>query len=88
MSLEVTGYVSHIYGGTKLFAIDPADPFRRVHELHPDRLTEDRTIMVRCACASTPPTLGTERSEHLETCPFSVLSDIRDHQVDDQKEKR
>lgn len=73
--LEVTGYVSMPYGGTRLLAVDPGDPFQRVVELHPDRLTQDGSITVRCTCAATPPTLGTERDRHLETCPLRVLSE-------------
>lgn len=72
-TLEVTGYVSQPYGGTRLLAVDPADPFRRVVPVHPDRLTEDGGIVIRCTCADTPPTLGTERAQHLLTCPLNVL---------------
>jgi hypothetical protein len=70
----VTGYVSFAYGGTRLLAEKPGDPYGRVFPLHPDRLTEDRGIVVRCNCADSPPTLGTERASHLSTCPFSALS--------------
>lgn len=74
MTLEVTGYLSQPYGGTKLGLIDPSDPYWRVQWVHPDRLTEDlRGVVVRCTCAATPPTLGTERAEHLASCPLSVL---------------
>ena len=73
-SLEVTGYVSQPCGGTRLGVIDPGDSHGRVTWVHPDRLTEDlRGTSVRCTCADLFPTLGTERKEHLSTCPFSVL---------------
>jgi hypothetical protein len=73
VSLEVTGYISQPYGGTRLLAIDPSDPSGRVVPLHPDRLTEDhRDMVVRCNCADIPPTLGTERDTHLKSCPFSL----------------
>jgi len=73
--LEVTGYLSQPYGGTRLLVVDPADPFGRVVPLHPDRLTEGKPgVRVACTCSGTPPTLGTERDVHLESCPVSVLS--------------
>ena len=71
--LEVTGYISFIYGGTQLLAVKQGDPFKRVIALHPDRLTEDfrGRYVVRCNCADKAPTLGTERAEHLTNCPLS-----------------
>lgn len=72
VGLEVTGYVSQPYGGTRLGVVGPG--LSGVAWVHPDRLTEDlRGAVVRCTCADLFPTLGTERKEHLSTCPFSVL---------------
>jgi hypothetical protein len=71
---EATDVFSQPHGGTRLGVVDSGDPFQRVQWVHPDRLTEDmRDVTVRCNCASTAPTLGTERSEHLPTCPLSAL---------------
>ena len=71
--LEVTGYVSQPYGGTRLLAVDSGG---RVVPIHPDRLTEDlRGTTIRCTCAEEFPTLGTERVEHLSSCPLFVLAD-------------